>query len=143
MLAQLDNQTDIFWKFYLPADALWSLKTVGGVLTYTTGCWSVIILSQKCQGIINLDIWNYNIVTNWRNIAYLCRAHSVSWYNQSFDISVSYNYIRAWLFRTYRSEYQLLFFHSKLYWSLNCLSFYFTCHIYLQKCEKFYWSMNA
>ena len=45
LLAQLDNQTDISSKFYLPADALWSLKTVGGVLTYTTGCWSVIILS--------------------------------------------------------------------------------------------------
>ena len=37
LLAQLGNQTDIFWKFYSPADILWSPKTVGRVLGYTTG----------------------------------------------------------------------------------------------------------
>ena len=36
LLAQLGNQTDIFWKFYSPADILWSPKTVGRVLGYTT-----------------------------------------------------------------------------------------------------------
>ena len=43
LLAQLGNQTDIFWKFYSPADILWSPKTVGRVLGYTTGsCWEEI-----------------------------------------------------------------------------------------------------
>ena len=40
LLAQSGNQTDIFWKFYSSADILWSPKTVGRVLGYTTGsCW--------------------------------------------------------------------------------------------------------
>ena len=37
LLSQLGNQTDIFWKFYSPTDILWSPKTVGSVLGYTTG----------------------------------------------------------------------------------------------------------
>ena len=37
LLVQLGNQTDIFWKFYSPADTLWSPKTVGRVLGYITG----------------------------------------------------------------------------------------------------------
>ena len=36
MLAQSGNQTDIFWKFYSPADTLWLPKTVGRGLGYTT-----------------------------------------------------------------------------------------------------------
>ena len=35
---------------------------------------------------------------------------------------------------TYWSEYQQLFFQSKLYWLFDSLSFYFTCHSYPQKC---------
>ena len=37
LLAQSGDQTDIFWKFYSPADTLWSPKTVGRVLGYTIG----------------------------------------------------------------------------------------------------------
>ena len=36
LLAQSGGQTDIFWKFYSPVDTLWSPKTVGRVLGYTT-----------------------------------------------------------------------------------------------------------
>ena len=36
LLAQSGDQTDIFRKFYLPADTPWSPKTVGRVLGYTT-----------------------------------------------------------------------------------------------------------
>ena len=36
LLAQSGDQTDIFGKFYSPADTLWSPKTVGRVLGYTT-----------------------------------------------------------------------------------------------------------
>ena len=36
LLSQSSNQTDIFWKFYLPRDLLWLSKTVGRVLGYTT-----------------------------------------------------------------------------------------------------------
>ena len=36
LLAQSGDQTDIFWKFYSPTDILWSPKTVGRVLGYTT-----------------------------------------------------------------------------------------------------------
>ena len=36
LLAQSGGQTDIFWKFYSPADTLWLPKTVGRVLGYTT-----------------------------------------------------------------------------------------------------------
>ena len=36
LLAQLGDQADIFWKFYSPTDILWSPKTVGRVLGYTT-----------------------------------------------------------------------------------------------------------
>ena len=36
MLAQSGDQLDIFWKFYSPADTLWSPKTLGEVLGYTT-----------------------------------------------------------------------------------------------------------
>ena len=32
LLAQLGNQTDIFWKLYSPADTFWLPKTVGPVL---------------------------------------------------------------------------------------------------------------
>ena len=35
-LAQSGDQTDIFWRFYSPADTLWSPKTVWRVLGYTT-----------------------------------------------------------------------------------------------------------
>ena len=35
-LAQWGDQTDIFWKFYSPADTFWSPKTMGRVLGYTT-----------------------------------------------------------------------------------------------------------
>ena len=35
-LSQLGKQTDIFWKFYSPADTLWLPKTVRVVLRYTT-----------------------------------------------------------------------------------------------------------
>ena len=35
LLTQWGNQTDICWKFYLPADILWLPKTVGRVLGYT------------------------------------------------------------------------------------------------------------
>ena len=35
-LAQSGDQTDIFWKFYSPADILWLPKTLGRVLGYTT-----------------------------------------------------------------------------------------------------------
>ena len=37
LLAQLGDQTDIYWKFYLPAGTLWSPKTIGQVLGYATG----------------------------------------------------------------------------------------------------------
>ena len=37
LLVQSDDQTDIFWKFYSRANTLWSPKTVGRVLCYTTG----------------------------------------------------------------------------------------------------------
>ena len=37
LLSQLGNQADIFWKFYSPADILWSPKTVARVVGYTTG----------------------------------------------------------------------------------------------------------
>ena len=36
MLAHSGNQTDIFWKHYSSANTLWSPKTVGRVLSYTT-----------------------------------------------------------------------------------------------------------
>ena len=36
LLTQSGDQTDIFWKFYLPADTLWLPKTIGQVLGYTT-----------------------------------------------------------------------------------------------------------
>ena len=36
LVAQSGNQTDIIWKFYVPADKLWSPKTVGRVLGYAT-----------------------------------------------------------------------------------------------------------
>ena len=32
LLAQSGDQTDMFWKFYLPVDTLWLPKTVGRVL---------------------------------------------------------------------------------------------------------------
>ena len=35
LLAQSGDQTVIFWKFYSPADTLWSAKSVGQVLDYT------------------------------------------------------------------------------------------------------------
>ena len=35
LLAQSGDQTDIFWKFYLPAVTHWLPKTVGQVLAYT------------------------------------------------------------------------------------------------------------
>ena len=35
--AQLDDQTDIFWKFDSPADTLLLPKTHGQVLSYSTG----------------------------------------------------------------------------------------------------------
>ena len=37
LLTQSRDQTDIFWKFYSPADTLWSPKTIRRVLGYTTG----------------------------------------------------------------------------------------------------------
>ena len=37
LLAQLGDQTDIFWKFYSPTDTLWLPKTVRQVLGYTAG----------------------------------------------------------------------------------------------------------
>ena len=37
LLAQLGDQTDIFWKFYLPADILWLPKTVGRDLSVDMG----------------------------------------------------------------------------------------------------------
>ena len=53
LLAQLGNQTDIFWKFYSPADILWSPKTVGRVLGYNT------------------DFFNtaFNILVVWHNLS--------------------------------------------------------------------------
>ena len=37
LLAQSGNQTDIFWKFYSPADTLWLPKTIRQVLGYAFG----------------------------------------------------------------------------------------------------------
>ena len=37
LLAQSGNQTDIFWRFFSPADILCLPKTIGQVLGYTTG----------------------------------------------------------------------------------------------------------
>ena len=37
LLTQSGNQTDIFWKFYSPADTLWLPKTIWQVLGYATG----------------------------------------------------------------------------------------------------------
>ena len=36
LLAQLGDQTDVFWKFYSPTDTLWLPKTTGRVLGYST-----------------------------------------------------------------------------------------------------------
>ena len=52
LLTQSGDQTDIFWKFYLSIEILWSPKTVGRVLGYTTAgirkmrwrCYSQILL---------------------------------------------------------------------------------------------------
>ena len=49
--AQSGNQTDIFWKFYLPADTLWLPKTIGRVLGYTTGSKFIKITSELCHWI--------------------------------------------------------------------------------------------
>ena len=37
LLAQLGDQTDIFWKFYSPSEIFWSPKTVGRVLIAPLG----------------------------------------------------------------------------------------------------------
>ena len=34
LLTQSGDETDMFWKFYMPADTLWFPKTVGRVLGY-------------------------------------------------------------------------------------------------------------
>ena len=47
LLAQLGDQTDIFWKFYSSADTLWSAKTVGRVLGYTTEQLYLIFFSDR------------------------------------------------------------------------------------------------
>ena len=47
MLAQSSNQTDIFSKFYSPADTFWSPKTVEQVLGYTTGSMYRLITLDK------------------------------------------------------------------------------------------------
>ena len=36
LLTQSGDRTDIFWKFYSPADTLWSAKSVGQRLDYTS-----------------------------------------------------------------------------------------------------------
>ena len=36
LLTQSGDRTDIFWKFYSPADTLWSAKSFGQVLDYTS-----------------------------------------------------------------------------------------------------------
>ena len=36
LLTQSGDRTDIFWKFYSPADTLWSAKSVGQMLDYTS-----------------------------------------------------------------------------------------------------------
>ena len=55
LLGQLGNQTDIFWKFYLPADTPWLLKTVGQVLGYTTALTSKLDLSFSRQLILEIE----------------------------------------------------------------------------------------
>ena len=43
----MGDQTDVFWKFYSPADTLWSPKTVGWVLGYLTAIWQFTVFLLK------------------------------------------------------------------------------------------------
>ena len=57
LLAQTDDQTDVFWKFYTPTDTLWLPKTTRQVLGYTTDTLSVVYCTFKHAASTERD-WN-------------------------------------------------------------------------------------
>ena len=47
LLTQSGDQTDVFWKFYLPTDTFWFPKTIGRVLGHTNDTLSVAYCTFK------------------------------------------------------------------------------------------------
>ena len=63
LLAQSGDQTDMFWKFYLPVDTLWLPKTVGRVLGTPLS-----LVNQLLKAVIRLVmIGSENICTTSQN----------------------------------------------------------------------------
>ena len=57
LLAQLGDQTDVYWKFYLPADTVRLPKTTGLALGYTSECCQYCCWLYHYFQFCQLDFW--------------------------------------------------------------------------------------
>ena len=77
-LTQSGDQTDIFWKFYLSVEMLWSLKTVGRVLGYTTACIRKMVEILFPDSFIKNQNWAY-LWINSLTFYTVCFCWMASW----------------------------------------------------------------
>ena len=80
LLAQWGDQMDIFWKFYSPADTLWSPQTIERVSGYAT------VQHHFHQSFLNCHHWNSLRYFPLHQLTHLAHAHSVSLFFLGFDM---------------------------------------------------------